>query len=383
MTRCYNVAPGFLIFNGAMMAGLYIYQVFKRFRKHQPVSYLALASILLLAPKSPVQAASNPTLAIQTGTGIAIGGAHPFYSGSIGNVNGLGVGTPASGVSMITSGVGNAIFYYTPYNYNISNLNGSASGALTAWVSTNFSHPAILTLYTCTSGCTSFSSYNVMSTNSADPNTLVTGGADGSTSTAYIGVLVSNANGASAFSGSDSLTISFTLTNNNNGKTDTVTLVASVNVQTALSLTLATASGGLTVSSGSDFSMNFGNVNGLGINPAAGLTATAATGGYLYSTPYVVIPQFSSFTTTAGTLKVYVSTNFIHTAILQLQDSATSGGTYSAISTNGGGQTSITTSATTGTSVTRYLGLWVSNANGAGAFTGADNATLTYSVTVP
>jgi hypothetical protein len=284
---------------------------------------------------------------------------------------------------LITNGVGNAVFYYTPYNYNMSSLNGSATGTVTAWVSTNFSHPAILTLYTCTSGCTSFSSYVVMSTNSAAPNTLVTGGANNSTPTAYIGVLVSNANGASAFSGADSVTISFTLTNNNNGQTDTVTLATTVNVQTALSLTLGSASGGLTVSSASDYSLDFGNVNGLGINPSAGLTAAAATGGYLYSTPYMMTPKFSSFTTTSGTLKVYVSGNFIHPAILQLQDSATSGGTYSAISTNSGGQTSITTSATTGTSVTRYLGLWVSNANGASAFTGADNATLTYSLTVP
>jgi hypothetical protein len=351
-------------------------------RQFRPISRLIVASILVLLTRAGLHGA-GPTLAIQTGTGVTIGGAHPSYSGSIGNVNGLGVGTPGSGVSLITSGVGNAVFYYTPYNYNISSLNGSATGTVAAWVSTNFSHPAILRLYTCTSGCTSFSSYGVMSTNSAAPNTLVTGGANNSTSTAYIGVLVSNANGASAFSGADSVTISFTLTNSNNGQTDTVTLATSVNVQTALSLTLGTASGGLTVSSASDYSMNFGNVNGLGINPSAGLTTASATGGYLYSTPYVMTPQFSSFTTTSGTLKVYVSTNFIHTPILQLEDSATSGGTYSAIATNSGGQTSITTSATTGTSVTRYLGLWVSNANGASAFTGADNATLTYSLTVP
>ncbi len=327
--------------------------------------------------------AAGPTLAIQTGTGIAIGGAHPSYSGSIGNVNGLGIGTPGSGVSLITSGISGGVFYYTPYNYNMTGINGSATGSVTAYVSTNFSHPAIVTLYSCLSSCTSFSSYGLMSTNSAAPNTLITGAAGGSTTTAYIGVFVSNTNGASAFSGSDSVTISFTLTNSNNGQTDTVTLAVSTTVQTAVILTLGTGSGGLTVSPASDYSMNFGNVNGLGINPAAGLTATAVTGGYLYSTPYVLTPTFSSFTSTSGTLKAYVSTNFIHTAILELRDSATSGGTYSAISTNSGGQTSITTSATTSTTVTRYLGMWVSNASGASAFTGADSATLTYTLTVP
>jgi hypothetical protein len=344
---------------------------------------LVVPPILILLTAEGLLQSAGPTLAIQTGAGITVGGAHPTYSGSIGNVNGLGVGTPGSGVSLITSGVGNAVFYYTPYNYNVSSLNGSATGTVTAYVSTNFAHPAILTVYTCTSGCTSFGSYGVMSTNSAAPNTLVAGAANNTTSTAYIGVLISNANGASAFSGADSVTISFTLTNNNNGQTDTVTLGTSVNLQTALSLTLSTAGGGLTVSAASDYCMNFGNVNGLGINPAAGLTTAAATGGYLYSTPYVMTPKFSSFTTTSGTLKVYISTNFVHTAVLQLQDSATSGGTYSAISTNSGGQTSISTSATTGSSVMRYLGLWVSNANGASAYTGADNATLTYSLTVP
>ena len=194
---------------------------------------------------------------------------------------------------------------------------------------------------------------------------------------------VSNTNGASAFTGLDSVTITFTGTNSNNGKTDAVTLATSVNVQKAVSLTLSTAAGGRAVSAGTDYVMDFGTVNGAGINPAPGLTAAAASGGYLYSTPYVMTPLFSSSSGTVATLTVYVSANFIHTAILQMQDSATSGGTYSAISTNSGGQTSLTTSGTSGTNVTRYLGLFVSNANGASAFTGADSASLTYTLTVP
>jgi hypothetical protein len=40
-------------------------------------------------------------------------------------------------------------------------------------------------------------------------------------------------------------------------------------------------------------------------------------------------------------------------------------------------------SATSGTNVTRYLGLFVSNANGSGTFTGADVSTLTYTLIVP
>lgn len=377
------MAPGF-DFHGRTMAGLGKHKAFGPQNCRQ-VSHLLVAStfIVLLVGESLLYGASNPTLVLLTGTGITIGGAHPSYSGSIGDVNGLGLGTPASHVSLIASGVGAAVFYYTPYNYNISNLNGSATGIVTAYVSSNFSHPTILQVYTCFSSCTSFSSYGLMSANSAAPTTVVTGASDGAIGTAYIGVLLSNANGASAFTGLDTVTITFTGTNSNNGKTDVVTLAASVNVQKAVSFTLSAASGGRAISAGTDYVMAFGTVNGLGINPAPGLTATAASGGYLYSTPYVMTPQFSSSSGTAANLTVYVSANFIHTAILQMQDSATSGGAYSAISTNSGGQTSLTTSGTSGTNVTRYLGLFVSNANGPSAFTGADSASLTYTLTVP
>ncbi len=142
------------------MAGLGKHKAFGP-QNCRPISRLLVAStfIVLLVGGSLLYGASNPTLVLQTGTGITIGGAHPSYSGSIGNVNGLGLGAPASGVSLITSGVGAAVFYYTPYNYNISSLNGSASGIVTAYVSSNFSHPTILQLYTCLSSCTSFSSY--------------------------------------------------------------------------------------------------------------------------------------------------------------------------------------------------------------------------------
>ena len=61
-------------------------------------------------------------------------------------------------------------------------------------------------------------------------------------------------------------------------------------------LTLATATGGLTISPGADFSMDFGSVNGLGFSPSAGLTTVAATGGVVYSTPYLLQPAFSAFT---------------------------------------------------------------------------------------
>ena len=362
------------------MAGLDIHRALEQVQRCRPTLRLFVPFVFILLMNESLLRAQ--TLAIQTGTGINISGLHPNYSGSIGNVNGLGVGAPASGVSLITSGVGAAVFYYTSLqlqnNWAQQRRDGKSEG-LGQYELQSFRYLEVVHVHL---GLYIIQQLRLDAHDLRLGTTLVTGAANNTTSTAYLGVLVSNINGGSAFSGLDSVSVSLRLRDTNSGNTDTVDLAVSLTVQTAVSLTLGT-SGGLTVSPGSDYSMNFVNVNGLGINPAPGLTTAAATGGYLYRTPYLMTPQFSSFTTTSGTLKVYVGTNFLHPAILQLQDSSTLGGTYTAISTNSGGQTSISTSATTGTNVTRYLGLWVSNANGASAFTGADNATLTYSLTVP
>ena len=74
--------------------------------------------------------------------------------------------------------------------------------------------------------------------------------------------------------------------------------------------------------------MNFGNVNGLGIGPGAGLTTVAAAGGVIYGTPYLLNPAFTDFASTTGTLSVYASSVFAHPAVLHLDDSAASAGPY-------------------------------------------------------
>jgi hypothetical protein len=66
-----------------------------------------------------------------------------------------------------------------------------------------------------------------------------------------------------------------------------------------------------------------------------------------------------------------------------MDDAAASGGPYTAISTSAGSPTQITTSAASRSPLTRYLGLLVSNINGVSAFTGADTAALTFTLTVP
>jgi hypothetical protein len=153
-------------------------------------------------------------------------------------------------------------------------------------------------------------------------------------------------------------------------------------MQTSLRLVLSTAPGGRTISTGSDFSMSYGTVNALGISPGTNLTATAVSGGELYSTPYQLQPTFASFSSTIGTLKTYVSADFVHPSQLELRDSS-NGSSFSAISKASGSQTNLTSSATTASTVTRYLGLFVSNTNGATVFTGADNATVTFTLVVP
>jgi hypothetical protein len=213
------------------------------------------------------------------------------------------------------------------------------------------------------------------------------GVAKGQTVNAGLAIFVPDNNGANAFSGTDSTTISFTMTDFTTGTT-IETLQLSLNnpsetLQTAVRLTLATAAGGLTVTPASDFSMNFGNVNGLGFGPGAGLTTVASAGGVIYSTPYLLQPAFTDFTSTTATIKTFVSTTFAHPTILVLRDAAASAGPYANIGTTAGTATQITNTAASRSSITRFLGLFVSNVNGATAFRGSDSATLTFVLTVP
>jgi len=330
------------------------------------------------------------TLTLETAAGgIAIGGAHPSFTGTLGNVNGLGLGTPSAGVSLITAGVTGGVLYTTPYVLYISGVGSNRT--VTAYVSANFAHPAVLILYSCpiNTTCTSFSNFSVLSTSSTAPTTIIPspGVGNNSSSTATLGLFVANTNGGGAFTGSDHVTITFVTHGVSNGATDdTVTLALNPEtVQTAVQLLMAASTGlSITAGSGTDYAMNFGNVNGLGIAPPTGLTVTSVSGGVVYATPYLLEPTFSSFTSTTCTLKTYVSTNFANSSVLAMEAASAIGGPFTAISLSSATQTVLTTGSTTsGTNFTSYLGLFVSNVNGAGAFNGADSAILTYTLTVP
>jgi len=262
---------------------------------------------------------------------------------------------------------------------------------VTAYASTNFSHPVALVLQSCpsSSSCTGSGQFSNLSTNVGAQTVVIPppGIAKSQTVNAGLAIFVPDNNGAAAFNGNDQAVISFTMINNSTG-TPIETLTLSLNnpretLQSAVQLTLSSATGGLSITPGADYAMNFGNVNGFGFGPAAGLTVSAATGGVTYSTPYLLQPSFSDQSATTATLTVFVRPNFAHPAVLALQDATSAAGPFTTIGGSPGSAAVISTTAANRSTITRFLGLFVSNANGAGAFSGTDAATMIFTITVP
>lgn len=84
-------------------------------------------------------------------------------------------------------------------------------------------------------------------------------------------------------------------------------------IQNAIQLDIETASGGAAVIGGTRssstgvFSVDFGNLNGLGLGSAApGVSPSAQSNGILYSTPVKLTPYFTGFTGTNASISVYV-----------------------------------------------------------------------------
>ena len=351
------------------------------------VSKAALIILFLIALPSRIWAGANFDLVSAPG-GIILTQVGNNYISSFGTMNALNIGTPAAGVTAIT--LNNGTLYLTTYQLFVhGGLAAGQTGWVTAYVSTNFGHPAALIMQSCPSSstCNAAAQFSTMSTNAGAQTTVIAqpGIAKGQTVTAGLAIFVPDNNGANAFNGTDQAVITFTMINNNTGGLiETLTLSLnnpSETLQSAVRLTLGTAAGGLTVTPAADYSMNFGNVNGLGIGPAAGLTTVAAAGGIIYSTPYLLQPAFTDQSSANSTIKVTRTTNFAHPAVLQLNDAAASGGPFTQITA---APITITTTAASRSSITRFLGLFVSNTNnGVGFFTGADSATLTFTLTVP
>jgi hypothetical protein len=354
-----------------------------------PLSALIILAVAAIAFSKPA-AAQNGTFTVSAAPGgITFAGGGTTHSGQFGTMNALGIGTPGAGVTVIP--LTNGALYLTHYQITISGLPNPHRGAVTAFVNSNFTHPAALIMQSCpsSSACNASGNFSAISLLAGAPTTVVAApGINNQTVTVGLGIFVPDNNGASSFTGVDTARITLTATdttNNKNFATAEIRLDTPVGetIQSAVRLTLGTATGGLAISPGADFSMDFGSVNGLGFSPKAGLTTVAAAGGVVYSTPYLLQPAFSAFRSTTATIKTFVSSPFAHPTILILRDAAAGGGPYNNIGTTAGTATQITNTAADRSSVTRFLGLFVSNTNGASAFQGSDSATLTFTMTVP
>ena len=322
--------------------------------------------------------------------GITINSAGNNYTSGFGSVNALGVGTPAAGLTVIP--LSNGTLYYTIYQLAIvGGLPAGQTAYVNAYASTNFGHPVALVLQSCPypGSCNTAAQFSGISTAAGAPSTIIAapGIAKNTVVTAGLALWVPDNNGATAWSGTDSAAITFTMVNNASGAVADVTTLSLNNpmltLQTAVQMTLASAPGGLTLSPAADYSANFGNVNAMGIAPGAGLTTVSATAGIIYATGFQYSVAFSDFNGSAATVSAYVSTNFVHPAVLQLRTATALSGPYSNFSTSSVAPTVLTTSASNRTSATGYLGLFVSNINGITAYSGADNAILTFTLTVP
>jgi hypothetical protein len=171
----------------------------------------------------------------------------------------------------------------------------------------------------------------------------------------------------------------FASTSATNTNTVSPTLVVNVTVQKAISLTLATGTG-CTVSAGSDSSLNLGTVDALGINSGCAskfAPTTPGTTNAAYYTDYKVTPIFTN------SLTAYVSSTFskANLSIVKSDTAPAAVTDLTAMSTSSGSQTTVATNATSGTALTRFIGVSVDPSNGSG-LTGADSATITYTLTV-
>ena len=185
---------------------------------------------------------------------------------------------------------------------------------------------------------------------------------------------------------------------NSNANSLATTLKVNVNVVKALRIVLATAAAApnCTVAdpgTGADYSMNFGDVNGLGVpdtTSASPCTSvefdSVATTTPIYYSGYKATVGFTGNTTSSnGTLSVYVSTNFAKT-FLAMREAGTAAGlqsSASAVSTNAGSPSTVSNALTNNQTVSRFLGVAVTPDNGTAASVGADSAILTYTLTAP
>src|SRR5690242_16868337 len=194
-------------------------------------------------------------------------------------------------------------------------------------------------------------------------------------------------------------TAAFAGTTATNSNTVSPTLQISATIQKAVQLTLSTGTAAVThctvtpTGGTPDYTMNFGTVDALGINAGNCNKFNPANPGVdnaIYWSDYNVTPVFTSHTATSGTtISAQVTTNFGVSNIFIVRDSANS----SAVPAGAGSFTAMATApadtiagnppcVTSGTALTRFIGVAVTPATGATVGTGAQSATVTFTLTV-
>ncbi|MBI2677681.1 MAG: hypothetical protein HYX28_02755 [Candidatus Koribacter versatilis] len=176
------------------------------------------------------------------------------------------------------------------------------------------------------------------------------------------------------------------------GGTHTQTSALTVNVSyvNAMRLVLATGAGApncaiTPANNTGPYSIDFGQVNGLGVSPSA-CVAVSGTNPVVYGTNYKVTPTWTGFLGggTNGTLTVYVSTVFTNNTFLKMREAANVAGLTTDLSTNSAAPQSIGAgNIVSGTTLNRALGVAVTPDNTVAAGPTADSAVVTYTLTVP
>ncbi|HVG92072.1 MAG TPA: hypothetical protein VNB54_11335 [Alphaproteobacteria bacterium] len=193
-------------------------------------------------------------------------------------------------------------------------------------------------------------------------------------------------------------TVAFAGTTATNTNTVSPTLQISATIQSAVQLTLTTGSVApthcpVTPGAGTDYAMNFGTVDALGINAGACNRFAPTTPGVtdaIYWSDYNLNPVFTSQTATTNTsITAKVSTDFAApNNIYIVRDTANS----STVPTSAAAFTPLSTGTpdtivgpggiTSGTAQTRFIGVGVKPTNGPTVLTGLQSATVTFTLTV-
>ena len=183
-----------------------------------------------------------------------------------------------------------------------------------------------------------------------------------------------------------------------NTNTVSPTLQISATIQSAVQLTLSTGTAAVThcavtpTGGTPDYTMNFGTVDALGINAGNCNKFNPANPGVdnaIYWSDYNLNPVYTSQTAISGTtITAKVSTDFAApNNIFIVRDSANSStvpanaAAFTALST-GTPDTIVGPGVTSGTPQTRFIGVAIKPDNGPTVLTGAQSATVTFTLTV-